>query len=282
MTAFGTNGVVRSSPNGLNSGANAVASDANSLYLVGFDHVATLNSEWRIEKRNKSDGNLDAAFGVGGVVQSNPSGSFDEAFGIALDASALYVIGFDSAPGNTQWRIEKRDLTTGALVAAFGASGAITINPTALRDEAYCIAIDAGAIYIGGMSVVSGLDWQWRIEKRTLADGNPDLGFGTNGVITTNPSGYDEAVRSILHDGTSLYLAGGDGIPGDYQWRIEKRNPATGALVTSFGTAGVLSSNPSPGNDEAMSITSDATHLYIAGYDETNGSAQWRIEKRTK
>ena len=116
-----------------------------------------------------SSGALVAGFGTGGVVTSNPSTDFDAAWSIAIDSTAMYVVGFDFSPGNGQWRIEKRSLTDGSLVPGFGTGGVVTSNPSTGTDGAVGIAIDSTAIYVVGCDESLGPgtgNLQWRIEKR--------------------------------------------------------------------------------------------------------------------
>jgi hypothetical protein len=80
-----------------------------------------------------------------------------------------------------------------------------------------------------------------------------------------------------------MYVVGEDAQPGNYQWRIEKRNLSDGALTAGFGTNGVVTSNPSPGDDFAIGgIAIDPTFMYVIGYDSLPGNLEWRIEKRFK
>ena len=101
--------------------------------------------------------------------------------------------------------------------------------------------------------------------------GNPgDLIYS----VTSNPSTGDDAAYSIARDSTYMYVVGEDSSTGNYQWRIEKRNLSDGQLVTGFGTNGVVTSNPSTGNDLAYSITIDSTYMYVVGADGgVNGDA---------
>ena len=100
------------------------------------------------------------------TATSNPSTGTDIAWGIAIDSTYKYVVGHDSSPGNAQWRIEKRNLSDGALAAGFGAGGVVTIDPSLGVDIAYAIAIDSTYMYVVGIDYSHG-NAQWRIEKRT-------------------------------------------------------------------------------------------------------------------
>ena len=95
----------------------------------------------------------------------------DQAYGIAMDSTAMYVVGFDASPaGDWRWRIEKRSLADGSLVPAFGTGGVVTSNPGTNYnewDEAHSIAVDSTAMYVIGTDHSFGIfNEQWRIEKR--------------------------------------------------------------------------------------------------------------------
>jgi len=81
--------------------AHGVAVDSTGLYIVGSDRVPG-NWRWRIEKRSLITGALIW------VKTSNPSSFSDWAWGVAVDRTGVYVVGYDGVPGNWRWRIEKR------------------------------------------------------------------------------------------------------------------------------------------------------------------------------
>jgi hypothetical protein len=222
IPGFGTGGVVTSNNSTGVDLAFGIAIDTTAMYVVGFD-FSPGNGQWRIEKRSLADGSLVPGFGTGGVVTSNPCTGLDEAFGIAIDSTAMYVVGFDYSPGNEQWRIEKRSLTDGSLVPGFGTGGVVTEDPSTGSEAAYTIAIDSTAMYVVGGDQSPG-NLQWRIEKRSLADGTLVPGFGTGGVVTSDPSTGGDWAGDIAIDSTAMYVVGSDSSPGNYQWRIEKRS----------------------------------------------------------
>lgn len=61
----------------------------------------------------------------------------DLATTVAVVTDGVIAAGYDYAPGNPQWRIEKRNKTTGALVAGFGTGGVITVNYSAGADGGF-------------------------------------------------------------------------------------------------------------------------------------------------
>jgi hypothetical protein len=279
---FGTGGVVTSNPSTGGDSANGIAIDSTAMYVVGHDRSPG-NPQWRIEKRSLTDGSLVPEFGAGGVVSSDPSTSWDVARAIAIDSTAMYVVGYDRSPGNPQWRIEKRSLTDGSLVPGFGAAGVITSNPSAGSDVARGIAIDSTAMYVVGSDGSPGeWDLQWRVEKRSLTDGSLVSEFGTGGVVTSNNSTGHHPPQDIAIDSTAMYVVGSD---NSLWWRIEKRSLTDGSLIPGFGTGGVVISNPSDLYDEAYDIAIDSAAMYVVGIYSTMGyysyHNEWRVEKRS-
>lgn len=273
-------------PSNIEDEAYAVAVDASGLYVAGFDSDTTQgDDQWRIEKRSLSDGTLDSAFGTDGVIMSNPAGttinSFDDANAIAIDSGSMFVAGYDAVPGEAdeEWRIEKRRLSDGQLDAAFDGDGIVTSNPGTDQDNANAIAIDGTSLYIVGFDTTATRGKEWWIEKRSLATGALDTNFGSGGVVTADPSAGDDTVKAVVIDSTAMYAVGYDSAAGVTRWRIEKRNLSDGQLVAAFGSNGVVSDDPSIGEDRALAAARDATYLYIAGYDSNGaaGAKRWRI-----
>ncbi len=287
VSGFGATGVVASNPSSATDRVLALASDGTYLYAAGFDNSSG-NRQWRIEKRQVADGLLDTSFGASGVLVTNPSTGPDEAVAIVVGGASMYVIGADEVPGagDTRWRIEKRQTTDGALITGFGSSGVAISNPSSGADRPAAAAWDGTSLYIGGYDSTSG-NRQWRIEKRGGTDGALDSAFGTSGVVLANPSTGTDEITSILLDGSAMIIGGFDESPGvgDTQWRLERRAVGDGALVSAFGSSGVIAINPSTGADEIRDVYRlSSSELVVAGSDATpnpaTGDRQWRIEKR--
>jgi hypothetical protein len=248
---------VNSNPSGGSDGAEFIAIDSAFAYVVGHDYSLG-NNQWRIEKRNLSDGGLVWA------KTSNPGSGYDMPYSIAIDSSYAYIVGRDSSLGvnNSQWRIEKRNLSDGNLVWVMAS------NLSTRDDVAYSIAIDSSYAYITGWDGSPGVNNnQWRIEKRNLSDG------GLVWAKTSDPSSGRDGSYSIVIDSSYAYIVGDENYS---QWRIEKRNLSDGNLVWENN------SDPSIGSDIAYSVAVDSSYVYITGEDESLGTdnQQWRIEKR--
>jgi len=254
---FGSGGVVTSAAGRI---AYGIAIDSTYMYVVGYDDA----TNWRIEKRTLATGALDAGFGTGGVVTS--AAASEIAYSLAIDSTYMYVVGSEGAGPN--WRIEKRLLSTGALVGAFGSGGVVS---SLGGEEPRDIAIDSSYMYVVGY-LNTGSDRDWHIERRRLDTGALDAGFGSGGVVTS-PAGY--RAMSISIDSAHMYLTGDDNSnPPPSDWRIESRRVDTGALDPAFGSGGVVTSVSESETSWASAI--DSSSLYAVGWDQ---SPDWRIEK---
>ncbi len=243
-------------------GSNAVAVDPGGVYVVGTVGISFLNWAWRVEKRSPGSGALI----WGHTLDVSNLG--DTPYGVAVDATGVYTVGYDYTAGNQGWRIEKRDLTTGLVIWAQPS------NPGAGDDYAKSVAVDATGLYVAGVDQSpGGSDTQWRIEKRDPATGALVPGFGVGGVVVSNLSTGPDEARAITCDSTGIYIAGIDYAVGNRQWHLEKRDLATGTLICSSSV------DPSPSSDYANAIALDAGGVYVGGSDLIMPSNEWRIEK---
>jgi hypothetical protein len=284
---------------------NGTAVDNTNGY---FYTVGDNGSNWIIEKRRIADGSLctstncGTTFGTAGVITEDVASSTTEkAYAAAVDItdSSLYVVGMDQVTGNTQWRVEKRSMTTGNLDTSFNGTGILQSNPTSVTDEATSITLDTinNYVYVGGYDSTTGN--QWRIEKYRMSDGayctaaNCGTQFGTNGVYVNNVSNGDDRITTILIDPTNeyIFIAGSseNGGGAKKQWTLYKlhatnSNPCSAAECgTQFGTNGVYTSDPDPGrDDQLLTLQIDpADHaIFLGGFEATgNNRTQWRMEK---
>ncbi|MBP9752141.1 MAG: hypothetical protein KBD19_04830, partial [Candidatus Moranbacteria bacterium] len=240
--------------------AHALVVDSTGLYVAGIDATPPVagDVQWRIEKRSLVNG--DPIW----TKTIDPSGGWDRISALAVDSTGLYAAGWDSAPsiGDFQWRIEKRSLVNGDPIWTK------TVNPSASWDTAFALAVDGTGLYAAGMDSNPG-NFQWRIEKRSLVNGDPIW------TKTVNPyniaTGFTfETVYALAVDGTGLYAAGMDLAPGNNQWRIEKRSLVNGDPIWA------KTSNPSSSHDGAYALAVDATGPDVAGAYAVPGNNQWR------
>jgi hypothetical protein len=209
----------------------SIAVDSQYLYTAGDDY-STGEGRWRIEKRDKAAGDLIPGFGDNGVQISNPSTSSDSLKDIAINSDYIFAAGYDYDGGDMRARIEKRSITTGALITAFGNNGVATYNPSSLVEWINSTAIDENYIYSAGYQALPGNGLgQWIILKHNINTGNLDSNFGNNGVLTVDadPDFGEDRAMSIEVDDNYIYIAGSvynKDVP--IQWCVQKRDKRDG------------------------------------------------------
>ena len=129
-------------------------------------------------------------------------------------------------------------------------------NPAAGTDIIYAVEVDGSGVYHVGVDTIGG-DNRWRLIKRRKSDGSELWSTFSDPTAAGNDVAFDVAI-----DRTGIYVVGYDSVPGNFQWRIEKRDLETGALITSSGTRGVVQNNvASPGTYFFRMATSDGSPL---------------------
>ncbi|MBU1015185.1 hypothetical protein KKI17_01990 [Patescibacteria group bacterium] len=285
------NGVIQEPITGV---AASLEVDGSYLYIGGNS-----GGDFRLEKRDKITGELLVAENGRSVPLMVDARLLE----IDQDANALYVLGAVKdvgAWGESIWRLEKRGKGDLLPDPNFGddldgdtqKDGALLGTFTGF---AQALEVSDGAVFSGGYENVlfSPIQSQWRLEKRSTADGSLDMGFDGDGFVQSAPidSGQTTYLLDIItKDGDNfLYSLGrtnhdpGESNPvlGDKVWRIEKRNKITGLLINSFDGNGILEEDPSIQGDYIFAGAYDAQYLYLFGI-QGNTNNKWRIEKRDK
>ncbi len=237
------------------------------LYIAGDN---------RIEKRTTDSGDLVTDFGANGVV--TPADNIDIwSMDIDIANGYMYVAGNG---GGFDWQIEKRLLSTGALVADFGTNGIVNVAD-GRAEYGVSLDYDDGYVYVGGYNDATN----WRIEKRYADSGDLVGSFGGSIATPLNPNGDPAGVitatdgqeaRKVLVDGSYLYIGG---YGADDNWRIEKRLLSTGALVTDFGANGVVIGPEASHSVYDMAL--DGTYLYAVGRSDAYTEVVGKYNKAT-
>lgn len=111
-----------------------------------------------------------------------------------------------------------------------------------------------------------------------VAAASAQTDFMADGIART----IDGEPAALGISGDALLVAGTDSLPGNGQWRLERRSLASGALDPAFDGDGVINANPTFNWDVARGVATDGTHAYVVGSDGAGGFGvqRWRIEKR--
>ncbi len=233
----------------------------SGVFMVGADYLSGKNA-WRTERRDLNTGGLIWYQNT----DPNTTGTTAQGYSVAANDTAIFICGYDAAPGNGQWHIEKRRISDGALLWTKTKNGS-----GSGYDYAKEIIIDTSGFYVVGNDFsLSTTNNQWRIEKRDITTGD------TIWTQLSNPSSYNDAATSIDQDADYIYIGGSQAVTSsDGEWRVEKRGKKTGQLFCS------QVSNPTSFNaDNVDGISVDATGIYVSGDDVIAASNfEWRIEK---
>jgi len=272
VAGFGTSGVITDNPSTTIDQAKAAVVDSSGLITAGTDEIhGTGKPQWRIDKRSLTTGARDSSFGSPGAQTSDPGEFADEIRALAVDASAVYLLGTDSATAaDIRWRVEKRSLSTGDLDTGFGVNGIVALNPSTGADQPYGLAINSTDMFIVGMDLGTGAG-QWRIDKLSLSTGASQAGFPISvDFVGASP----DELRAVAVDSTGVYVAGTDAT-GNGIWRMRKYPLAGGAFLWE------ATSDPSGSADVPRAMAVDSTGVFIAGTDAGTNGGQWRLEKRS-
>ncbi len=242
---FGNGGSVTTNPSAGSDIPRAVATDGSDFFVAGGDAAGPQLSpyEWRIERRSVLTGVLIPTFGNKGAVTSNQSIRPVWVNSIAIDDAFVYVAGADD---QQRWRIEKRDIRTGALSPGFGVDGAITSR----EGQPLAIASDGHLLLVAGSTAESaGLV----VERRNVDDGTLEAEPPQILQLDLKRGG-----QSVSAAGNLLYIAGGLDVEGDpKEVRLESK---LGGFALGFAST---TSIAAPGTDAS------ATHGSAGGAADT-------------
>ena len=276
------------------------------IILGGYDSIPG-DFQWRARKKNRLRPLEEWVF------TSNYSTDSDEIKAVAFDLeNNIILAGYDSMPGNAQWRVVKL-ATDGEKLWEY------TVNPSHEADVITDVRVDSrNNIIIAGYEKSLGHD-RWRIEKLSpegkllfsyrlnLSDaadvinaialdsqdnvivvgydffpGNAQwrmIKLDTEGRkvwhrhFNISP-GFDEIIGVDVDSEDNIIIAGHHALAEDFGWRMKKFTP-DGEKIWSWDY------NPSPGFDELKGLVVDLeNNIILAGYDFTlKRNPQWRIKK---
>jgi len=187
-------------------------------------------------------GDLDTTFGSGGKVLTSISGT-DRAYCVAVQSDGKIVIagyaGSDIAV--------VRYTSTGALDPTFGSGGIVTTSLTGGNDYAFGITLQSdGKIVVTGIVNGGTAIALLRYTSSGALDGN----FGSGGIVTTaiGTNTFNQAYSLALQSDGKIVVAGVTaGSDDDF---AVLRYTASGALDTSFGSGGIVTTPIASGSTD--------------------------------
>ena len=212
-TSFGIDGKVVTSVSSGDIAYDVAVQPDGKIVVVGATNTIHLDTSF-IVARYTADGSLDDTFGTGGTVTTDFSARKDRAYAVAVqpgDARIVMAGVADEDSLDADFALA-RFSTDGSLDTSFGTDGRLRTDLSTGNDGAFALALQtdnkivAGGIANWGAPTAQGGDFGL---VRYQADGTLDTDFGTNGIVITSFSFYDDMVRALAIQADGKILAGG-------------------------------------------------------------------------
>ncbi len=233
---------------GYSDKAYYVTIDTDGNYLIAGNYRPSSDNQWRIIKLYPNGTKM-------WEYTENPSSNDDESYAIAVDNESNYVVvGYDSIPGDNQWRVIK-------LYPNRSKVWNYTKNYTHYhRDIAYAVTINKEGNYVVVGVDRSSAEEGWRILE-LYPNGTVKKSYRYNPSLFSGEIAYDVAV-----DSGNNYVVVGD-----------VRN---GFTLLKIGHDGTLSWKYDYGPGIAYGVAVDENDNYIAvGYNKVGSYYEWFIVK---
>lgn len=259
---FGSNGKVTTDFGGYEEG-HAVTLQTDGKLLVAGYAAGQDNDDFALV-RYASNGSLDTTFGNNGLVTTD-LGDYDYGYAMAIASDNRIIVAGYTGSDNVDFALVRYN-ADGSLDTSFDTDGKVT---TDFGNDDYGRAL---AIQIDGKIIVAGYTGSNNIDfalVRYNVDGSLDTSFDTDGKVTTDFGGEDNALALALQDDGKLLVAGYAAGQTDDDFALVRYN-SDGSLDTSFDTDGFAINNLG-GNDDgyAVAIQPDEKIL-VAGSSGTD------------
>jgi uncharacterized delta-60 repeat protein len=211
-----------------------------------------------------TDGDLDPAFGAGGVVMTDFNNSTDIAYAVALQADGKLVAAgttyTDNDFSDEDFAIARYN-PDGSLDASFGNNGRVTTDfpDLAAVISAVVVQSDGKIVVAGGAYPLFTFAGDFKV-ARYNPDGSLDTSFGTGGIVTTIfPGDGSYAFALALQSDGKIIAAGTDFVdfnPGDMSdtdFALARYNP-DGSLDATFGNGGTMTTDFLGAEDDVYSV----------------------------
>jgi hypothetical protein len=191
-----------SNPTSGDDAAESIVIDGTYMYVAGYDRTAAGGAlTGRIEKRNLSDGSLVY------TINSDPSSSSDGFRGVVLDDPYIYLAGYDSIPGNSEHRMEKRTMSDGALIYATSS------NLTSSNEAFTNVALSGNSLIAIGFTRYGGANYAIFVQSFNI-DSTPTVSSfspvsdsidAKSGplTLTINGTNFSTSTTAVTWDGES-------------------------------------------------------------------------------
>jgi len=212
-------------------------------------------------------GDLDITWGSVGMASfdfgSNTTG---RSSAIVVQTDGKVVLGGRYKSGTSADFALVRFLSDGLVDTGFGTLGKVIHSVSAREDTIQSLALQSdGKIVAAGSTSALG-DHDIAVSRYDDV-GNVDTSFGTNGIYTHRFGSFSDIAYSVAIQSDGKILISGQGRVGQYFDFFVLRLNYDGTLDSTFGTAGVVTTDIAGKNDlaRAMVLQPDG-RIVLAGY----------------
>lgn len=239
--------------------AKAAAAAATTVAMVALGLVSPLHAA-------DAAGDLDKAFGTGGLVKVAPESKAGEV--LALADGKVVMIGASNVGGIAGFALT-RHLSNGALDSTFGSAGSVRTAIGSGNAIARSGAVQSdGKIVVAGSAEVGGAGadvWQI-VVARYLSTGALDASFGDSGVVKTSLGAgrSDEAFDVALGPDSKIVVVASPNDTSDPASIL--RYDRNGAPDATFGVGGVVAADLFTGVDaiDGVAVQGDGKVVVVA------------------
>jgi uncharacterized delta-60 repeat protein len=267
---FGSNGVVSTDFFGLEDKANAVAvQDDGSIVVGGHAGITQSTTDFALV-RYTATGALDPTFGIGGLVNTDMSGDFEDIRDLVIQDGKIVAAGAVNSR-----TVVARYKTSGTLDNTFGVGGIIKPPINGSNAPQSVLVQNDGKIVCGGGSLGPNGTFDFMM-VRLLNTGALDGSFGNGGIVFTDyKASSDTAMSLALGKDGRLLLAGEANVSAvndfanrDFALACYKTD---GTLDSTFGTGGKVTTDFFNNYDSVEGLVIQSNGRAVAVGRATNG-----------
>lgn len=223
-TSFGANGTVTTDFSGSHDVAMSLAIQSDGKVVTAGSSVNAFEYDFALIRYN-IDGSLDPAFGIGGKVITDFSGTNDEALGVAIQAdNKIVAVGGSPSPTTENDFVLARYNTDGSLDSTFGVGGQVGTDFLGGYDRATAVAIQTDQRIVVTGTASQNASSSFGV-ARYESNGTLDTNFGNGGRVTTDFSTPAAANCLVIQSDNKIVAAGSAG--GNFalaRYKVAKRS----------------------------------------------------------
>jgi uncharacterized delta-60 repeat protein len=266
-TSFGSGGKVTTAIGATDEAASAVAIQSDGkIVAAGYVYNGTDN-DFAVVRYN-TDGTLDLSFGTGGKVMTDFGMGSDLASGVAIQSDGKIVAaGYASNGVNLDFAVVRYD-TGGNLDTNFDTDGMVTTAIGGSDDGASAVVIQSDGKIVAAGYANNGTDDDFAV-VRYDTNGNLDTTFDTDGKVTTDIGGSDDAYQVAVQSDGKIVAAGSAFVTSRNEFAVARYN-SDGTIDTTFDSDGRVTTLVGSSN-AAFGVAIQSDGKIVAAGSASNG-----------